>query len=243
MRILVADDDRPVASFIAKGLTAEHYVVDVAGDGEEALFLAQHYDYDLLILDLNLPKLDGLSVLQQIRARKPQLGVLVLTGKIDVGDRVRGLDLGADDYLTKPFSLAELLARVRAVLRRSTRPYEAVLQVEDLVLDRMHRTVTRAGRPIELTPKEFALLEFLMQNANRPVSRARIIEHVWNLAFDTSTNVVDVYINYLRKKVDQGFPRRLIRTVRGVGYQIGGPSETPPDSPAPSGSLTESKTI
>jgi DNA-binding response OmpR family regulator len=243
MRILVADDDRPVASFIAKGLAAEHYVVDVANDGEEALFLAEHYDYDLLILDLNLPKLDGLSVLQQIRTRKPHIGVLVLTGKIDVGDRVRGLDLGADDYLTKPFSLAELLARVRAVLRRSTRPYEAVLQVEDLVLDRMHRTVARAGRPIELTPKEFALLEFLMQNAHRPVSRSRIIEHVWNLAFDTSTNVVDVYINYLRKKVDQGFSRRLIRTVRGVGYQIGGASESSPATPPSADSLREPRTI
>lgn len=223
MRVLVAEDDRPVASFLAKGLSAEHYVVDIASDGEEALFLAEHYDYDLLVLDLNLPKVDGFSVLQRIRAKKPHLGVLVLTGKTEIGDRIRGLDFGADDYLTKPFSLAELLARVRAVLRRSARPYEAVLQVDDLTLDRLHRTVTRAGRRIELTPKEFALLEYLMQNANRPVSRAQIIEHVWNLCFDSSTNVVDVYINYLRKKIDEGFDRRLIHTIRGVGYQLGLP--------------------
>jgi two-component system copper resistance phosphate regulon response regulator CusR len=221
MRILVAEDDHPVATFISKGLEAENYVVDVAGDGEEALFLAEHYDYDLVVLDINLPKLDGFTVLQRIRAQKPDLAVLFLTGNIQVSDRVKGLDLGADDYLTKPFSLTELLARVRAVGRRSNRPSESVLKVQDLVLDRVQHVVTRAGRPINLTPKEFALLEYLMRNAGRPVSRAMIVEHVWNLGFDSTTNVVDVYINYLRKKIDSGASTRLIRTIRGVGYQIG----------------------
>jgi DNA-binding response OmpR family regulator len=222
MRILVAEDDRPVAAFISKGLAAQTNVVDIAGDGEEAMFLAEHYDYDVVILDVNLPKADGFSVLQRIRAKKPDLAVLFLTGSVQVSDRVKGLDLGADDYLTKPFSLSELLARVRAVVRRSARPVESVLKVEDLVMDRVGRAVTRSERTITLTPKEFALLEYLMRNAGRSVSRPMIIEHVWNLGFDSTTNVVDVYINYLRKKIDGGAERKLIRTVRGVGYQIGG---------------------
>jgi two-component system copper resistance phosphate regulon response regulator CusR len=222
MRILVAEDDRPVAAFISKGLAAQTDVVDVAGDGEEAMFLAEHYDYDVVILDVNLPKADGFSVLQRIRAKKPDLAVLFLTGSVQVCDRVKGLDLGADDYLTKPFSLSELLARVRAVVRRSSRPVESVLKVDDLVMDRVQRAVTRAGRPINLTPKEFALLEYLMRSAGRSVSRPMIIEHVWNLGFDSTTNVVDVYINYLRKKIDGESERKLIHTVRGVGYQIGG---------------------
>ncbi len=221
MRILVAEDDRPVATFISKGLTAENHVTDVAGDGEEALFLAEHYDYDLVILDINLPKADGFTVLQRIRGTKPDLAVLFLTGHVQVSDRVRGLDLGADDYLTKPFSLNELLARVRAVARRRSRPMESILKVDDLVMDRVQRVVTRNGRPISLTPKEFALLEYLMQSSGRSVSRSMIVEHVWNLGFDSTTNVVDVYINYLRKKIDADAPNKLIHTVRGVGYQIG----------------------
>jgi DNA-binding response OmpR family regulator len=223
MRILVAEDDRPVATFISKGLSAENHAVDMAADGEEALFLCQHYDYDLVILDINLPKVDGFAVLQKIRQQKPDLRVLFLTGSIQVSDRVKGLDLGADDYLTKPFSLSELLARVRAVSRRPAKPVESVLKVDDLV--------TRAGRPISLTPKEFALLEYLLSNRGRPVSRAMIIEHVWNLGFDSATNVVDVYINYLRKKLDGDSPIKLIRTVRGVGYRIGAEETGPGDSP------------
>ena len=221
MRILVAEDDRPVATFISKGLTAENHFTDVAGDGEEALFLAEHYDYDLVILDINLPKADGFTVLQRIRGTKPDLAVLFLTGHVQVSDRVRGLDLGADDYLTKPFSLNELLARVRAVARRRSRSMESILKVDDLVMDRVQRVVTRNGRPIRLTPKEFALLEYLMQSSGRSVSRSMIVEHVWNLGFDSTTNVVDVYINYLRKKIDADAPNKLIHTVRGVGYQIG----------------------
>jgi DNA-binding response OmpR family regulator len=230
MRILVAEDDRPVATFISKGLGAENYVVDLAGDGEEAIFLAEHYDYDLVILDVNLPKADGFTVLQRIRTQKPGLAVLFLTGSVRISDRVKGLDLGADDYLTKPFSLSELLARVRAVARRSNRPLESVLKVDDLLMDRVQRVVTRAGQPISLTPKEFALLEYLLRNAGRSVSRSMIIENIWNLGFDSATNVVDVYINYLRKKVDGNSPTKLIRTVRGVGYQIGAPESRESDA-------------
>ncbi|HXH49585.1 MAG TPA: response regulator transcription factor [Terriglobia bacterium] len=223
MRILVAEDDRPVASFLKKGLEAEHYAVDVVPDGQEALYMAEEYDYDLVLLDLVLPKMDGLQVLRQIRSRKKNLPVLVLTGRTRVEDRVKGLDLGADDYMVKPFAFRELTARVRALLRRGEVPAEFRLQVEDLGMNLVERTVSRGERKIELTPKEFALLEYLMRNHGRAVSRPMIIEHVWNFSFDTMTNVVDVYINYLRKKVDGGETLKLIQTVRGVGYRIGSP--------------------
>lgn len=223
MRILVAEDDRPVASFLKKGLEAEHYAVDIVPDGQEALYMAEEYDYDLLLLDLVLPKMDGLQVLRQIRNRKRNLPVLVLTGRTRVEDRVKGLDFGADDYMIKPFAFRELTARVRALLRRGEGPVDFKLQVDDLEMNLVERTVRRGERRIELTPKEFALLEYLMRNQGRAVSRPMIIEHVWNFSFDTMTNVVDVYINYLRKKVDEGEARKLIHTVRGVGYRIGNP--------------------
>ncbi len=222
MRLLIAEDDKPVASFLQKGLEAEHYAVDLARDGEEAQVLAEQFDYDLLILDLTLPRKDGLDVLKHLRAVKPTLPVLVLTARNRLEERVQGLDLGADDYLTKPFSFSELAARLRALLRRGPRPAEIRLRVQDLEMNRVERSVQRAGRRLALTPKEFALLEYLLRNAGRCVTRAMIIEHVWDLSFDALTNVVDVYINYLRKKVDAGFDRKLIRTVRGVGYQVGG---------------------
>jgi DNA-binding response OmpR family regulator len=196
MRILVVEDDAPLASFVRKGLEAEHYAVDVAPDGELARLMALDSEYDLLILDLNLPKLDGISVLNAVRPKKPSLPVLVLTARSRVEDRVQSLDTGADDCLIKPFSFTELSARVRALLRRGPRTVEAVLRVADLELDRVERKVERAGRRIELTSKEFALLEYLMRNAGRRVTRAMIVEHVWNLSFDTTTNIVDVYINY-----------------------------------------------
>ncbi len=222
MRVLIAEDDKPVASFVQKGLEAEQYAVDVAQDGDEAQFMVNQFEYDVAVLDLTLPRVDGLDVLRHIRHIKPALPVLILTGRNRVEDRVKGLDLGADDYLTKPFSFTELSARVRALLRRATTPAEVMLRVRDLELNRVERLVKRSGSSIVLTPKEFSLLEYLMRNAGRCVTRAMIIEHVWNLSFDTMTNVVDVYINYLRKKVDGGFDRKLIQTVRGVGYQIGG---------------------
>jgi two-component system copper resistance phosphate regulon response regulator CusR len=195
MRILVVEDDAPLASFVKKGLEAEHYAVDVAPDGAEAQLRAIESDYDLLILDLNLPKVDGLDVLSALRPKKPSLPVLVLTARNRVEDRVQSLDTGADDCLIKPFSFTELSARVRALLRRGPRTIETKLRVGDLELDRMERRVERAGKNIDLTSKEFALLEYLMRNAGRRVTRAMIVEHVWNLSFDTTTNIVDVYIN------------------------------------------------
>jgi DNA-binding response OmpR family regulator len=222
MRILIAEDDAALAGFVRQGLQGEHYAVDVVGDGEQARAMGSEFEYDLVILDLNLPKLDGVSVLRHLRLKRPNLPVLVLTQKSRVEDRVLCLDTGADDYLPKPFSFNELSARIRALLRRSHLPSESVLVVEDLKLDRLKRLAERAGRRIELTTKEFSLLEYLMRNVGRQVSRSMIIGHVWNLTFDTTTNVVDVYINYLRRKVDDGYPRKLIHTVRGVGYELSG---------------------
>jgi two-component system copper resistance phosphate regulon response regulator CusR len=183
MRILIVEDDAALASFVKKGLEAEHYAVDVSGDGEQARAMAGEFDYDLLMLDLSLPHLDGVSILRYLRTRKPSMPILVLTGR----NRVECLDLGADDYMGKPFSFTELSARIRALLRRSHLPVESTLTVDNLKLDRVERRVERAGKRIELTPKEFALLEYLMRNAGRRITRAMIIEHVWNLSFDTTS--------------------------------------------------------
>jgi len=220
MRILIVEDDAALASFIRKGLEAEHYAVDCVTDGEQGRSMAIEFDYDLMVLDLNLPGMDGISILKSLRQRKPSVPVMILSARSRVDDRVQCLDTGADDYLVKPFSFIELSARARALLRRSHLPSESVLAVRDLRLDRVERRVERGGRRIDLTTKEFALLEYLMRNAGRRLTRAMIIEHVWNLTFDSTTNVVDVYINYLRRKVDDGFSPSLIHTVRGVGYQI-----------------------
>ena len=220
MRILIVEDDAALASFIRKGLEAEHHAVDTAYDGQQGRAMALEFDYDLVVLDLTLPGADGLSILKSVRQRKRSLPVMILTARSRIEDRVQCLDTGADDYLVKPFSFLELSARARALLRRSHLPSESVLTVRDLSLDRVQRKVERGGRHIELTTKEFALLEYLMRNAGRRLTRAMIIEHVWNMNFDSTTNVVDVYINYLRRKVDDGFSPSLIQTVRGVGYQI-----------------------
>jgi DNA-binding response OmpR family regulator len=220
MRLLIAEDDAAVANFVRKGLEAEHYAVDVTHDGEQARAMAAELDYDLFMLDLNLPKVDGITILRQLRKRKPSMPILVLTSRDRVEDRVQCLDLGADDYMGKPFSFAELAARIRALLRRSHLPAASVLAVADLKLDRVERKVERVGKRIDLTSKEFTLLEYLMLNAGRRVSRAMIIEHVWNLSFDSGTNVIDVYVNYLRRKIENGFGPCLIHTVRGVGYEL-----------------------
>ena len=201
MRILIAEDDEALGKFVRQGLEAEHYTVDLFADGEMARSAATESEYDLVILDLNLPKLDGVSVLRHLRLKKPGLPVLVLTQRTKVEDRVECLDTGADDYLAKPFSFSELSARIRALIRRSHVPSEAVLTIADLKLDRVQRLVQRAGVRIELTTKEFVLLEYLMRHAGRSVTRSMILEHVWNLSFDTTTNVVDVYINYKASRV------------------------------------------
>jgi two-component system, OmpR family, copper resistance phosphate regulon response regulator CusR len=196
MRILLAEDDTALAGFVRKGLEAESYAVDVSADGEQARALASELDYDLVILDLNLPRVDGVSILRHVRIKKPSLPILILTARGRVDERVQCLDFGADDYLVKPFSFSELSARIRALLRRSHLSTQSILTVEDLKMDRVERRVSRGNRTIELTSKEFALLEYLMRNAGRRVTRSMIIEHVWNLSFDSTTNLVDVYINY-----------------------------------------------
>lgn len=229
MRILIAEDDEALARFVRQGLEAEHYAVDVFADGEQARAAATEFEYDVVILDLNLPKLDGVTVLRHLRSKKPSVPVLVLTQRTRVEDRVQCLDTGADDYLAKPFSFTELSARIRALVRRSHLPSQSVLLAADLKLDRVQRLVERSGRRIELTAKEFSLLEYLMLNLGRQVTRSMIIEHVWNLTFDTTTNVVDVYINYLRRKIDDGHPVKLIHTMRGVGYELSGPPIAPAD--------------
>src|SRR5271163_1848893 len=221
MRILIAEDDEALAKFVRQGLESEHYSVDVFADGEQARTAATDLEYDVVILDLNLPKVDGVSILRHLRLKKPSLPVLVLTQRTRVEDRVQCLDTGADDYLAKPFSFSELSARIRALLRRSHLPSESVLVVEDLHLDRVEHRAERAGRRIDLTSKEFALLEYLMRNAGRQVSRAMIIEHVWNLTFDTSTNVVDVYINYASSQVDQRKVGKLALAIQVAFQDLG----------------------
>lgn len=224
MRILVIEDEAKVASFIRRALEEESYAVDVAGDGSHGLDLALSGSYDVIVLDVMLPRMTGLEVLKALRKERIATPVLILTAQSKVDQKVRGLDQGADDYLTKPFAIEELLARVRALLRRGTGEANGRLQVEDLILNPSTREVTRGGRRIELTAKEYALLEYLMRNAGRVLTRPMIAEHVWNLDFDTFTNVIDVYMSYLRNKVDRGQEKKLIQTVRGSGYVLRGES-------------------
>ena len=224
MRILVVEDDLKVAGFIHDGLVQEGYAVDVLHEGSQAGEQAQACDYDAVVLDLMLPGRSGFQVLRDIRARKAALPVVILTAKDSLDDRVAGLDAGADDYMVKPFALAELGARLRAVLRRGS-AREVVLRVGDLEVDTVRRAVRRAGRGLDLKPKEYALLEFLVRNADRPVTKSLIIEHVWNIHFDSVSNVVEVHVNALRNKIDRGFERPLIHTLRGVGYML---SDSPP---------------
>lgn len=221
MRFLVVEDEEKVARFVRRALEEESYAVDAVGDGEAAIDQIEVVPYDLIILDLTLPKKGGLEVLQWLRQKGLKVPVLILTARTGIGDRVKGLDLGADDYLVKPFAIEEFLARVRALLRRGgvTAP---LLQADDLTLDPVTHEVRRAGQKIDLTTKEYALLEYFMRNPNRVLTRSMISEHVWDIHFDTFTNVIDVYVNYLRNKIDRGFKRPLIQTVRGVGYVLKG---------------------
>jgi heavy metal response regulator len=220
MRILLVEDEPKIARFIAKGLTEEGYAVDIAKHGEEAITYAQSAPYDLIILDLLLPKIDGITVCRELRRDNLKISILILTAKDSIEDRVKGLDAGADDYLVKPFAFAELLARIRALLRRPQTLTSNSLQVGDLVLDVVKHRVERAGIQIDLTPREFSLLEYMMRNQCQVLSRTQIMDHVWNYDFYAGSNVVDVYIRYLRKKIDDGQDNKLIRTVRGVGYSI-----------------------
>ena len=220
MRILVVEDEKKVASFIKKGLEEEGYAVDVAADGEEGLAMALTRVHDLIILDIRLPRMDGLCVLQAIRQDGMTAPVLLLTVRATIEDKVLGLDAGADDYLTKPFAFQELVARVRALLRRRLEVEPTVLRIGDLTLDPARRTVSRGGEKIDLTPREFALLDYFMRNPGRVLTRTMITEHVWDYSFDTSTNVIDVYVNYLRRKIDAGRTPKLLHTVRGVGYVL-----------------------
>ncbi|HAM39465.1 MAG: DNA-binding response regulator [Elusimicrobia bacterium RIFOXYC2_FULL_34_12] len=220
MRILVIEDEKKIANFVKRGLKEEGYAVDVAGDGEDgySLITINFNEYDLIILDVMIPKIDGFSLCKKLREEKINIPILMLTGKDDVTDKVKGLNSGADDYLTKPFAFEELLARVRAILRMRGAHKVTKLEVGDIILDLLTHKVTRANKEIILTTKEFSLLEYLMRNAGNVVTRTMISEHVWDVNFDTFTNVIDVYITYLRKKIDGGFSKKMLNTIRGRGY-------------------------
>jgi len=220
MRILVADDDAKAAGLLVQGLKAEGYAVDLAADGDEAIWLAETNPYDALVLDVMMPTKDGFTVVRHLRKKNILAPVIFVTARGEVEDRVRGLDAGGDDYLAKPFSLSELLARLRAMLRRQRPQATNLLRVADLEMDLLARKVRRAGQDIVLTNREFSLLEFLLINSPKPVSKMAIVEHVWDQHFDSQTNVVNVYVNYLRNKIDQPGWKPLLHTVRGVGFVL-----------------------
>ncbi|MDB6089814.1 MAG: two component transcriptional regulator, winged helix family [Gammaproteobacteria bacterium] len=220
MRMLLVEDEKKLSDLIARALKAERYAVDSASDGQTGWELAEAYDYDLIILDLMLPVLSGTELLRRIRRKSQHVPILILTARDAMEEKVQHFEAGADDYLTKPFAFAELLMRVKALLRRGPVSRSSVLRVGDLEVDRLSHHVRRAGRTIELTPKEYALLEYLATNPGRVFSRTMIIEHVWDQSFEGLTNIVDVYVRHLRSKVDDPFPTKLIRTVRGVGYRL-----------------------
>jgi len=220
MRILLVEDEKKVADIVARGLKAEGYAVDVTHDGQDAWQMASAYDYDLAILDLMLPGMSGTELLEKIRRKNSQIPILILTARDTMDDKVKNFEAGADDYLTKPFAFAELLVRVKALLRRGPVNRSSVLRVGDLEIDRLSKTVRRAGKKIELTAKEYALLEYLASHPGRVFSRTMIIEHVWDQSFQGLTNIVDVYVRHLRAKVDDAFSVKLLRTMRGVGYSL-----------------------
>jgi DNA-binding response OmpR family regulator len=221
MKVLVVEDDPKIASFVAKGLREAGFVVDSAEDGEQALQLAKEISYDVAVIDIMLPKLDGLSLIDLLRHRRIDIPILVLSAKHTVDDRIKGLQRGADDYMVKPFIFAELLARVQALARRSSKPLESNrIACGDLVVDLLERKVRRGNLVIDLQPKEYALLEYLLRNRGRTVSKTMIMEQIWDMHFDPQTNVVDVLICRLRNKIDKNFPHKLIQTIRGIGYVI-----------------------
>jgi heavy metal response regulator len=225
MRILVVEDEKKMASFMQRGLKEEKYAVDIAYDGGKGLYLIDINEYDLIVLDVMLPGKDGLFICKELRKRNKNTPVLIVTARDAVDDKVTGLDAGADDYLTKPFAFEEFLARVRSLLRRNRTEKTTCLKFDDLQLDQLKHKVNRAGQQIALTGKEYALLEYFMLNAEQIITRTMISEHVWNEDFDSFTNVIDVYVRYLRNKIDKGFKKTLLHTIRGTGYIL---TETPP---------------
>lgn len=227
MRILVVEDSSRMAAVLKKGLTEECYAVDVAADGVSGLHLAAGGEYDLVLLDVNLPGMDGLTLLRELREKRSDIPVIMVTARDSVPDRIKGLDCGADDYIVKPFSFEELLARIRATVRRSGAREEPVLRFEDIVLDPTSGRVSRAGQPIDLSAREFSLLRVFLANAGRVMTRARLYESVWNAEYDGLSNVLDVYVNYLRNKLEKGGQSRVIHTARGRGYLFGKPPESP----------------
>lgn len=220
MRILLIEDEVKIASFIERGLKEEQYIVDIKSDGEDGLFQARAFPYDLIILDILLPAIDGLTICRELRRDKIDTPILMLTAKDSLQDKISGLDSGADDYLTKPFAFGEFLARIRSLLRRNTTNKTSVLNVGKLTLNQLTHEVERDGKRIALTSKEYSLLEYFMLNPNSVITRTMISEHVWNEDFDSFTNVIDVYVNYLRNKIDKEFSYHLIHTIRGTGYML-----------------------
>lgn len=222
MRILIVEDEKKVSSFIKKGLEEEYYAADIAGDGKQGLKLAENEEYDLIIIDIMLPFIDGITLTKELRKRKISTPILMLTVKDSTEAKVEGLDAGADDYLTKPFAFEELIARIRALLRRNEKIKATTLEVKGITLDLISHRVIKNGTEIILTPKEFAILEYMLRNKNKVVSRTKLVEHVYDYHFDTETNVIDVFINKLRAKIENGTDPPIIHTVRGVGYIIKG---------------------
>jgi two-component system copper resistance phosphate regulon response regulator CusR len=220
MRILLIEDERKVADIVERGLKAERFAVDVCQDGQDGWQMSENYSYDLIILDLMLPRMNGTEILEKVRRKNQQVPILVLSARDSTADKIKNFEIGADDYVTKPFVVAELMVRIKALLRRGPINRSSVLRVADLEIDRLSQNVKRGGRKIELTVKEYALLEYLATNPGRVFSRTMIIEHVWDQSFQGLTNIVDVYVRHLRTKVDDNWPTKLIRTVRGVGYSL-----------------------
>jgi len=222
MKILIIEDEKKMAAILKQGLEEHAFVVDLAYDGEEGLYVAETYPYDAVLLDIMLPVMDGLTVLGKLRSKRSDLPVLLITARGEIEDRIRGLNIGADDYITKPFDFSELLARLKSVIRRSKGKPSPLITIDDLVIDTNSRTVRRAGREISLSATEYNLLEHLALNKGRVISRTELTEHIYDTEFDRDSNVIDVYINHLRKKLDKGFERQIIHTMRGAGYVLKG---------------------
>ena len=222
MRILIIEDERHLAKILKKGLEENGFIVDMCHDGEEGLYMAETYPFDAILLDILLPRMDGLTILNRLRAKNIGVPVLMLTAKGELEDRVKGLNTGADDYIAKPFDFQELLARLNAVIRRSSNKASPVISIDDLTINMDLKTVTRSGKDIRLSTKEYSLLEYLVLNSGRVISRTELTEHMYDTDFDLDSNVIDVYINYLRNKIDKGFGRNLVHTVRGAGYVLKG---------------------